>query len=187
MKSQTLTNDLRSRIADKIVREKFTIKKQELEKEILEFNHLIIQDLLPEEFKKEFKKELHFVLNNPGWFPKEREFKVKFGPTIAYINLDKSVLVPYYLFQGNVLKIYEAGSPFETLYNSLENRVSHLENERRELRTKINAILNSVNTTKQLLSVWPEVEPYIPDYCKNVPNLPSVLISEVNQLIKGEK
>ena len=56
--------------------------------------------------------------------------------------------------------------------------------ERRNLNTEITTVLNSVNTTKQLIEVWPEVEKFLPAHIAD-PNtgikLPALKVSRLNE------
>ena len=47
---------------------------------------------------------------------------------------------------------------------------------------KVRIILNSINTTKQLVDAWPEAEKYIPEYAKSAPikTLPALKTEELN-------
>lgn len=49
------------------------------------------------------------------------------------------------------------------LYTRQHEEVERWRTKRNDYRTEIEAVLASVNTTKQLLEAWPEVEKYIPD------------------------
>lgn len=60
-----------------------------------------------------------------------------------------------------------------------------LDEERSELRAKVKAIVNSVTTTKKLLEVWPEAEPYLP--VEPEPPRALVDVNQVNRLIKRAK
>ena len=58
----------------------------------------------------------------------------------------------------------------------------------KQMKSEVNSILNSVNTTKQLVELWPAVEQYIPAYIadpdKGV-NLPALLISRLDEKLQG--
>ena len=61
----------------------------------------------------------------------------------------------------------------------LERRVQKLKSDRKELSTKVRAILNAAPTIAALLRTWPEVEPYLPRPAAPI-SLPVPLTAELN-------
>lgn len=58
----------------------------------------------------------------------------------------------------------------------------------KEYHAKVKNVLDSVNTTKQLLEIWPSLEPLIPPYILDADrsiNLPALRIEELASKLKG--
>lgn len=55
----------------------------------------------------------------------------------------------------------------------------------RKFKAEVTTVLESVNTTLQLVEVWPEAEPFVPQAISNPSsiNLPSVNFAELNKVI----
>lgn len=53
---------------------------------------------------------------------------------------------------------------------------------------QVRQVVDAVNTTKQLLEVWPEAEQFIPEDIRDPSTitLPSVNIADLNNQVKGE-
>lgn len=56
--------------------------------------------------------------------------------------------------------------------------------KRSEFKSEVNDILHAVNTTKQLVEAWPEIEQFIPAYLvdpSKAINLPAIPTSRLNE------
>lgn len=56
-------------------------------------------------------------------------------------------------------------------------------------KEEVQQIIQSVNTTKQLLEAWPEVEEHLPGYIRNPSNikLPAIKVEHLNEALKNGK
>lgn len=71
----------------------------------------------------------------------------------------------------------------EQLFN-IDHDAEALRQEIEQLTASLWAVLNSVNTDKRLIEVWPEAVAFIPAAEKaNTPQLPALPIAELNKLI----
>lgn len=82
---------------------------------------------------------------------------------------------------GNVT--ITADHPLAVRFFELENIGKDIETRRIELRTKVRAALNSVNTVAQLLKVWPEAAELLPKTVAPKPNLPAIPVADLNALV----
>lgn len=55
--------------------------------------------------------------------------------------------------------------------------------EKAQLRSEINAVLQSVRSVPKLLEVWPDIEPFLPKF-EEMANLPAVRVEDLNRKIK---
>lgn len=67
----------------------------------------------------------------------------------------------------------------QSIYNEYQKNLS-------KFKSNISQVLESVNTTKQLVEVWPESEPFLPKEVSNPSsiNLPAVNFAEINKVIQ---
>jgi len=72
---------------------------------------------------------------------------------------------------------------WEKVFGKLQRRLEDAEKQQNDLRTDINASLNSVTTVKKLLDVWPEAAELIPEKVSAATNLPAIPVISLNQAI----
>lgn len=91
---------------------------------------------------------------------------------VEYVFTDTD---PFWLeYQQDIVVVKE--------YNTLKESY---DKELRKFKDEVLQVLNSVNTTGQLVEVWPEAEPFLPKEIANPStiNLPSVNFAELNKVI----
>lgn len=75
-------------------------------------------------------------------------------------------------------------------YQKNYDALSDWKEEKKQFLREIGELLYSVNTSKQLLELWPEVEPYLPPHVadpSSAVRLPTVVVSRLNERLQGEK
>lgn len=91
---------------------------------------------------------------------------------VEYVFTDTD---PFWLeYQKDIVMVKE--------YNTLKEAY---DKELRKFKDEVLQVLNSVNTTGQLVEVWPEAEPFLPKEIANPStiNLPAVNFAELNKVI----
>lgn len=74
--------------------------------------------------------------------------------------------------------------PLVEQLHAIDHDAKALKDETEQLTVSLWAVLNSVNTDKRLVEVWPEAVAFIPAAEKsNTPQLPALPIAELNKLI----
>lgn len=77
-----------------------------------------------------------------------------------------------------------AGDPDGVLLDQIDYDAQTLKQEREQLTVSVMAVLNSVNTDKKLIEVWPEAVAFIPAAEKAAaPQLPALPIASLNKMI----
>lgn len=79
--------------------------------------------------------------------------------------------------------VITADHPLAVRFFELENLEKDIEQRRIELRTKVRAALNSVNTVAQLLKVWPEAAELLPKTVAPKSTLPAIPVADLNALV----
>lgn len=127
---------------------------------------------------------------NTNWyikvqFPSEEIIDLDFTPdegdSYKYRISSNQSKVEYVLSDKDPLyKKYKKGLE---KYKSEKKVYDEHRTSRQGYRKQVREVLDGVNTTKQLLEQWPEVEPFLPVNLSNPSNiqLPSVNISELNK------
>lgn len=79
--------------------------------------------------------------------------------------------------------VIAADHPLAVRFFELENLEKDIEDRRVELRTKVRAALNSVNTVARLLKVWPEAAELLPKTVAPKSTLPAIPVADLNALV----
>lgn len=187
-KSKRLTYDLRDNILNAF-RDKAL--KEERENLKTKVNKLAI-GLYTDNFSK-IKQDLMTSLPT-GFLPKTNSFTVCFGQAVdggVYrAVLDNEVLIPYSVHKNDrtPIKIYEPKSKFYKEWEYIITEEKRLRKKHSDIYSAINSIIHSVNTTKQLIAVWPESKEVVlsicdVDYSPSATSVPAIRIQEVNKLL----
>ena len=147
-----LTNQIRDDIRSQLMKKAFS-KKQELIAEA-EFN---VSQSLYDEYIKEYQKYINKLPEN--WLTK-RDY--------IYIRDINGYLLSVQL-RGNIkttrdlpsFQLKKEDRTQELLTKFLKQKEEFIK-EKQTMDLEIKSVLNSVNTTQQLLKTWPEVEEFIP-------------------------
>lgn len=175
-KSRTLTHSSR----EQIIRNAYSVcVKPALEQ--VDKKLKALGDSIYQEVTKDFP---------PGWkvniprsfFNVDSYIKVHFGGRgYQVLPLSDYQPVPPTYRHSEVAR-YAEDHPFFGKFQALTDERESVEKAWQETRESMSGVLNSVRTTKQLLSVWPEAEKYFPEGWTNpaTPNLPAVQIEKLN-------
>ncbi len=125
-------------------------------------------------------KDRERMLSLPrGWLPECGSFRVQISGRTVSLPLATPRRFPDNKSHG-VLAVFEANHKVSRRWQTFENAKTDLKDGRKKLRSEVRAVLYSVNTTKQLLEVWPEIAPFLRDADKPPQTLPSLRIEELN-------
>lgn len=174
MKSATLTKYARERIVDKLITHKVNNDKNL--KKFFEDSKQFTNDVYEDLYGKDIEK---MDALPKGWLPETEYITVQLGDSRGYAQLYFSGYsrfnnIRYSLLEkfcvkntkrrilGNARsKVYSVGDPLTHRYEDLQRMKKSIEEEYRTALATANSILNSVNTTKQLIETWPEVETFV--------------------------
>lgn len=170
-----LTQENKKQIEKLILDHKFGKQFAELDMQALELG-LVLYALRYNEEKQRKMKALP-----DGWLPTVSHFEVR---TIARgflsFKLDKEYPIPFEDYRSTIT--YDTRTKENDLIEDFCLEREKVSDARRELRTKIYAVLNSVNTVKQAVDTWPEAEKFIQEACgvKLKSQVPAVIIADLN-------
>lgn len=193
-----LTKTDKENIVSKIIKYRF-------QKEAKDFINLY-RDFSEKVYNKYYEKDLAEMLKIPdGWLPKIHYINlvVQADNNKTYEQLSFNGIPPraksYYYESAHLFHNEKTIEKIALARNScnsslLVNFDDDLAKESRSLRedyyifekkvsdarSEINKIMNSANTRNQLLNVWPEVEPFLPE----IKNKNSIVVIDVSSLNK---
>jgi hypothetical protein len=122
-------------------------------------------------------------------FPKSDTLQVQFGGTYKSLEFPKDTASGtreerqfFYEHKNRCCISFDARHPLVTRYHKLEQAKKALREEIQKAKAAAHATLNKANSTKQLLELWPEVEPFIGDLVSNTPCVAlAIPIPELNK------
>jgi 5'-deoxynucleotidase YfbR-like HD superfamily hydrolase len=154
MKSQKLTEYLKNQIRTSIINYRFP--DSALDKIVSERNRIaqiIFEQSYPLEVRKVYKQY-------PSYFANRACINFYYGDK-AYDIYDINKRYPY-SYSSEDKHVLSNKQTFE-LYQKNLQEFEKFNEDKRKARQEINAVFASVNTTKQLIEAWPEVEVFVPD------------------------
>lgn len=100
-------------------------------------------------------------------------------------NIDNDTQAPsVYKRTPDSMPSVTADDPRTEILYTIDHDAKALKEETEQIRVSLWAVLNSVNTDKRLVEVWPEAVAFIPAAEKAAtPQLPALPIAELNKLI----
>lgn len=103
----------------------------------------------------------------------------------------KSVSIPKRPGNGNKVDLVITEEEWDEIWApavALRELKSKFEEEQKSFKSEVRSVIESCNTTKQLLEVWPKAEPYLPAYLSDPDQgikLPALQISRLEERLAG--
>lgn len=179
-KTVKLTNGIRESVLHQLLKHRFEKEEQELKAAQEQLALDAYDMLLPEALRKQLEALPE------GFVPTNTEVRVKFGDTRYYshLNFPKGVSKRVRSADNSKTFLLEPDHPIYIRHFELEARESALKEAKDLARSQANAALNSVTTVAKLVSVWPEVAPFVQKYIDAPkPTLPALPIPSLNQML----
>lgn len=185
MKSQKLSTDKRDAIALKLLDKKFADIEAEIQKKKYAFNLEIYNSIYDEATRRKMNRL------PKGWLPEKDEFAVYFEggayggrcrPDLEkpkrFLHKHESLYVP--------IKAFDSSTEIHKKHEDISKEIEDSREERKKMNREVWAILNSANTTKQLIELWPEIEDIVKELFDNEAsvsgyNLPAVNMADINK------
>lgn len=192
MKSQKLTNAIRDRILDNIYNIKIKPDLDKFEKQLRYTGGWVIRNAFGDGV---YDRMLQLPEN---YFVTTSAFDLTVDEKTVTILTDSMRCPACYRYitittddRVNDKSVLNARNMYRAEYRTIENKRQKVVDKWQDIREEVTKIIYSVNTTKQLIEIWPEVVEFLPDGVKSVdtPHLPMVQVEKLNTLlgIKGEQ
>lgn len=179
MKSVRLTLEKRYRFVNHIVGKAYKDKKEEIKRKWKKFDQKVYNAMYPKEVQEAMS---NFPFAEEA-FDHGNRVVVWFSGRSHYIVLDRKV--PMFCTPKESRLHFSVGSSIHKEFDKLAMEQDKLDKEVYALRKKINGVLNSVRTTKQLIEVWPESEKFLIEsgILKEEVKVPMVKTEELNDML----
>lgn len=179
-KTVRLTTGIRESVLRQLLKHRFEKEEQEL-KATQEQLALDAHDLL---FPDALRKQLEALPE--GFVPTAAYVRVKLGDTHYYRHLEfpNDIRKRVRSADHNKVFLLEPGHPIYARLFELEAKESALKEAKGLARHQAKAVLYSVTTVAKLVSVWPEVTPFVQKFIDAPePTLPALPIPSLNQML----
>jgi hypothetical protein len=155
-----LTKIIRDKILRELLDRAFSSEEKQIEKDRELLAAMVYDDLYPAAVKKAMSKL------PSDFFEVEVVLRINFGGQISLLKMGKNPVAVRHikLEYGSAAMSYVAGSPRAMQFVDIENKARAIYENRTKTQKSARAVLESCSTLKQLLQVWPEVEPFVLKY-----------------------
>lgn len=173
----TLTNEMRNRIVSKLIQHRFS-KEQERVKKL---GHAVALAVYNDTYSK---KERDLMASLPeGWLPECGSMRGVFGGEHGRALLSANARMPYRDDERYVKKSYDGDHKITQQYVEWKHAEKSLEAAIDGARTTAFGLLQTAKTVEKLLSIWPEVKPFIPEQTPR-PAPVAIPVGDLNALLK---
>ena len=175
--SVRLTQEMRNLILSKMMKHAFGDRTAILDKAF----SLLGQDVYNDVYPKSLQAKMKALPD--GFLPTSSHMHVSFGGRIANVSFGCSLRVSAAL-EYNLTKIYSAIDGLSVRYFELAKQRNVLDEESYKAEAAARAALNSCNTTRSLLAVWPEAEPFLKEYLAPPVRALTLSIPDLNKQLR---
>ncbi|RLI66894.1 MAG: hypothetical protein DRO67_00585 [Candidatus Asgardarchaeum californiense] len=178
MKSKRINNGMRAELCCHIEYLAFNDKDTELKEEFIQF----ADECYNYRYNGEQQKYMNCVYYDK-MFEVRETIVCWFSGSAAYMHMsDKR---PFWFSDYDSLRKFDSDHYLTKKWLTLKEKEYKINSDKRELRSEINKVLHSVNTTKQLLEVWPECEQWIKDlgWLREEAKVPMVYPTKLNDML----
>ena len=182
-----LNNDMRKEIVDKIIGDRFLVHK----KELIERRAKLATRL----YNKRYSTKERALMDSlpKGYLPTDDDISATIAGSyirynfngVEYHDYSKKIKpimqrFPYKHLSGCKIVI-DANDPIAKAHAQIERSEQQIEEDERKLRNEVRGVLESCTTVGKLLTVWPEVEPFVKDIAPTPrTNVPAPYVADLN-------
>lgn len=191
-----LTNDIRETIAGAAIRRRYYEQAVTLLNEFAALANDVYCDI----FRKADRERMEALPK--GWLPETDFIGAQFGgdsssyqslyfeptrycPFPNYVGIERNERkhrrVPN-KHMGRCVKVYAQDHRLSARWTELREQLEALKTEISNTRTQLDAALQSVTTTKALLTAWPEIAPFVPA-ANSSAKVPAIRKKELNTIL----
>ena len=185
MKSIRLTIALKDSIVRAALDFRFAEEEEQLLRDRKEFGDRCYLHVYDEKAREIMGMAQHYFYGRA--FDMDASIRMYFGG--RNVSLPMSKERPFFSVDPEEANKVLNDHPLAIEFDRLQGRKENLREEKKEIRAYIRQVVNSVSTTKKLLEVWPDCEPFIEQAVPAVApmHLPAIKIKDLNRKLFGEK
>lgn len=191
MASTRLTNYIRDRIRQALIKRTFDPRK----KELTETEHALGRAVYNDLYSAEVQMQMHRMPE--GFLPTACGVQVKFGDSFVQVNWDSADaarriaarrIADKHDIRGRAAaKVYEPDHQLTKEFQKLQQLHKQFDDEMYEARRQINSLLGSCTTVEKLIRTWPEVEEFAKPFLGKDAGVPStalaIPIADLNKIL----
>lgn len=193
MKSEKLTNSMRDRLRNEVIRHRFLPLLKQMQPEIAELAQLCYNRVFTAE-------EVLRMENAPrGWLPKNDDITARLAGKVTSLSFSgwfsTDCSIPFYtteqvyrVFTATTMEavnlVLDARDDISIRYERHQQQLTKIHAQVTSARAQINSVTNRASTTGRLIDLWPEVEPFVVSLWGGpTAPLPVVQTAELNKLL----
>lgn len=176
-----LTIAQKESIVKKALAHRFGKAEAALDETRLKFRDLVWDNILTPADKLAMKKVPQ------GWLPTTGQIAIQAGGTYHVVYLKEARQVPAC---KKTTHIFDAHHPVTDAFRALKDEEEEVSCDKQRAKNALQAALAQVNTLRQLLTAWPELQPFtteIPSSSASLPALPTAQLNAMLDLPVTEK
>lgn len=194
MASVRLTNEIREEITTAMLRHRFAKDAVKIVKMRAKLADRVYRDL----YSAADRKRIESLPE--GWLPSDTRIQFRVQGSYESVNFSggfygelrealppKAIGEESRLFaskdKGGCVKTYDGGHPIADAYSEMSDGFKDLKGRFVAAKRQIGAALSKASTTKRLVELWPEAAPFVAEYEKETPSLPSIPTSSLNEML----
>ncbi|MBL4839356.1 MAG: hypothetical protein JKY47_00830 [Thalassospira sp.] len=174
-----LSNEIRNDIIEALIKHRFTADQEAID----QMETTLADKLYCDYYGKATRKQMESMPD--GALPVTRDTFVNFAgcrDTLKFSSERRCFYIDRY--SGSTMRstAYDAQHAFTLEWTALENARKDLKERKAQAAAKAEAVLKSVGSTKRLLEIWPEVEPFLPPEPAKA-QLPATITQDLNKAL----
>ena len=172
--SNKLNMAQRETIVKRVIQHRFPESQRRLDIQICDFAELAWRTVFTPADLLAIKKL------PPGWLPKTSELRLMLGGSYHIVYYPVAREIPNC---KRTTHVFDAHHPLTIAFGDLTNARRALDTAIHEAKLAINTVLLQATTIPKLISIWPEVGPFVHGMSDATPNLPAVQTDQLNVLL----
>lgn len=161
MATVRLNEHIRQSVLKKLMEHAFAEEQKLLDRDLERLAVEVYNDIYPADLQRKMRRL------PANFFDTDASIAVAMGGQVVHLKVPKCPVAYVHYHSGYTpAKTYAASHPFSERHDELYRRRKDLEERSATARKHAYSVLTSCATCKQLVEVWPEVEPFVSPFTK---------------------